>query len=416
LRVGTGNVEIAGLFAPKPLAMSAAKDWTIDIETKGLPELKQLYKLYGAEDKVAARCWPEFGHNYNQVAREFMYHWFNKHLLGQDKPIAEQPFEPVPPAELSVYDEQHPRPKDERDALGVREYLTALAFKQMKEREPKDAPSLAEFRRIVGTALRVMIHDSRANPDDVEMKRKDVVELKLPDGVKVHQTVIGTKGTDEAVPIIGVHGPKFEGTMVLWIHPAGKASLFEKGRLTAAARSILDKGAGIVAIDAFQTGELRGKTPFPVDAKYAGFTYGYNRSVFAQRARDTLTAIRFAHAHPACKTLHVVGWEGTGPWVAAARGLAGELVTRTAVDLNQFRFENIKDAGDEMMLPGAAKFGGVPAFLALIAPHEVLAHNHAGTHSGQLAKAAYAAASAADKLTRSSEKMTESDVIKWLLK
>src|SRR4029077_1929707 len=28
LRVGTGNIELAGLFAPKPLGMSAADDWT----------------------------------------------------------------------------------------------------------------------------------------------------------------------------------------------------------------------------------------------------------------------------------------------------------------------------------------------------------------------------------------------------
>ncbi len=28
LRIGTGNVEIAALFAPKPLGMSAANDWT----------------------------------------------------------------------------------------------------------------------------------------------------------------------------------------------------------------------------------------------------------------------------------------------------------------------------------------------------------------------------------------------------
>src|SRR5205823_8226071 len=38
LRVNTGNVEIAGLFAPKPLAMSAAKDWTAELMTKGYPE------------------------------------------------------------------------------------------------------------------------------------------------------------------------------------------------------------------------------------------------------------------------------------------------------------------------------------------------------------------------------------------
>ena len=32
--------------------------------------------------------------------------------------------------------------------------------------------------------------------------------------------------------------------------------------------------------------------------------------------------------------------------------------------MNQFRFENIKDVADENLLPGAVKYGGVPAFLA----------------------------------------------------
>ena len=40
LRLGTGNVELAGLFAPKPMAMSGANDWTVDIETKGFPGLE----------------------------------------------------------------------------------------------------------------------------------------------------------------------------------------------------------------------------------------------------------------------------------------------------------------------------------------------------------------------------------------
>src|SRR5205085_12053970 len=80
LRVGTGNVEFAALFAPKPLAMSGANDWTIDIEKKGLPELKLVYRLFGKAEMVDAKCWPEFEHNYNQPAREMMYAWFDKHL------------------------------------------------------------------------------------------------------------------------------------------------------------------------------------------------------------------------------------------------------------------------------------------------------------------------------------------------
>src|SRR5262249_25813845 len=51
LRTGTGNIEMAGLIAPRPLAMSGANDWTKHIEKDGLPQLKDLYKLYGVEDK-----------------------------------------------------------------------------------------------------------------------------------------------------------------------------------------------------------------------------------------------------------------------------------------------------------------------------------------------------------------------------
>src|SRR5262249_12840861 len=138
LRVGTGNIELAGLFAPKPLAMSAANDWTIEIEKKGLPELKKLYAMLGVEDKGAAKCLPQVGHNYNQVSREMMYAWFNKHLQGGSGEVKEQPFKPVPPKELSVYDSEHPRPKDELDAKGLREKMTEAAEKQMKALEPKD--------------------------------------------------------------------------------------------------------------------------------------------------------------------------------------------------------------------------------------------------------------------------------------
>ena len=83
LRVGTGNVEFAGLFAPKPLAMSAANDWTIEIEKKGLPELKQLYTT-ARRPRTRSRpsAGPSSGTTTTRCRREMMYAWFNKHLLG----------------------------------------------------------------------------------------------------------------------------------------------------------------------------------------------------------------------------------------------------------------------------------------------------------------------------------------------
>ena len=100
--------------------------------------------------------------------------------------------------------------------------------------------------------------------------------------------------------------------------------------------------------------------------------------------------------------------------MAAARALCGDAVSRTAIDMNQFRFDKITDVGDENLLPGAVKYGGLPAFLALCAPGEVFAHNHAGTSSGHLSKAAYDAAGAKDALKRQPEKAKPEDVVAWL--
>src|SRR5262249_42637018 len=347
-----------------------AKDWTVEIETKGLPELKQLYRLLGAEDRVAARCWPEFGHNYNQVAREFMYNWFNKHLhLGLPEPVAEQPFVPVPPRELSVYDEQHPRPKDETDAAGVRRWFTAQSEKRMAALEPKDVPGLREFRRVIGTALRVMVADEFPGLEAVEAKE---VGDGRGDGYVYGHLLFGRQGQGEQVPAVSVTGPEFGGTVVIWVHPAGKASLFDKdGKLTPAARAILDRKAAILAPDVFGTGELSPDKPPPVDGRFAGYTYGYNRALLAQRVHDILTAVAYAKGRERPKAVHLVGWERAGPWVVLARALCGDgVVARTAADLNQFRFESVKTTNDEMMLPGALKYGGLPAFLALCAPGE----------------------------------------------
>jgi len=97
-----------------------------------------------------------------------------------------------------------------------------------------------------------------------------------------------------------------------------------------------------------------------------------------------------------------------------AKAICGDAVTRLASDLNQFRFDAVQKTDDPMMLPGAAKFGGLPAFAAMAAPGEVLLHNHAGTSTGKLTQAAYEAAGAADKLRREAKQLPPLDVVTWL--
>lgn len=416
LRQDTGNIELAGLFAPKPLAMSGARDWTIDIETKGLPELKALYKLYGAEDRVAAKCFPEFGHNYNQVSREVMYNWFNKHLqLGHKEPVQEKPFEPVPPKELSVYDEKHPLPKDALNAERLREYLTDISDKQFSALLPKDAAGLKEYQRVVGTALRVMINDRLPKGEDVEVRQTAPDGVR--DGVTYRPLLLGRKGKGEQVPAVFLRGAEFNGTVVVWVHSDGKSSLAKDNKLVPAAQQILDKKAAILAVDVLQTGELKTDNPPAVNKDYAGYTFGYNRPLLANRVHDILTAIAYARGIDKTKTVHLIGLEKAGPWVVLARALCGDAVARTAADHDQFRFDQMKTTTDEMMLPGANKYGGLNGFTALCAPGEMYLHNVQLLRKDTQDPTARAyIAARADAPQLSGEKTAPEKVIAWLLR
>ncbi|MFM8274001.1 MAG: hypothetical protein ACKODX_16950 [Gemmata sp.] len=413
LRVSTGNVEFAAMFAPKPLAMSAANDWTKDIMTKGFPELQQLYEIYGAKDKVQAKAWLEYGHQYNVHAREMMYAWFQKYLQNKDDMPKEPAFKPVPPKELSVFDAAHPRPKDELDAKALRAAMTKASDDQIAKLTPKDAANLNEFKRVVGTALRAMVSDTL--PAEVAV-RSGPAETKA-DGLTVQRTVIGRNDEKDAVPTCGVFGPAFKGQRaVVWLHPQGKSSLFERDRGAPVLKALTDAGFAVASPDLLFTGEQSGAKPFPVDKGFAGYTYGYNRSLLANRVHDALTAVAFAATVLKAKTVHLVGWEAFGPVAILAKALAGDVVARTAADLNGFTFEAVEKTDDPMLLPGAVKYGGLGAFLALCAPGEVLAHNHRATDTGRVSRAAYEAAGAANKLTRSADKLDPAKVVEWLVK
>ena len=83
---------------------------------------------------------------------------------------------------------------------------------------------------------------------------------------------------------------------------------------------------------------------------------------------------------------------------AGPMGLPETILDRLA-DLSE-EFLPLACGDDPMMLPGAVKYGGLPAFAALCAPGELFLHNHAGTSSGKITKAAYAASGAEGNLKR----------------
>jgi hypothetical protein len=114
--------------------------------------------------------------------------------------------------------------------------------------------------------------------------------------------------------------------------------------------------------------------------------------------------------------IYLVGFGKAGPWVLLARGSCGDAVARTVVDANQFDFDQVKTTSDEMMLPGALKYGGLASFAALCAPGELYLHNVRPSSRNDWIKDAYKAAGAADHLKLQTEKASDDKVIDWLLR
>jgi hypothetical protein len=342
-----------------------------------------------------------------------MYNWFNKHLrLGQPGTVTEQPFVPVPPKELSVYDADHPRPDDAVGAADLRKYMTEASDRRIAALRPHDAAGLKEFRRVLGTALRVMIHDELPGAGEVQVRR---AEKEMEGTSRLEKVLLGRKGQHEQVPAVLLTPAQHDGTVVIWVHPEGKSSLWHDGQLTAAARQILDAHAAILAGDVFFTGELKGPKPPAVNHDYAGFTFGYNRPLPANRVHDVLTLVAYARGLKDTKAVDMLGLDRAGPWVCLARALCGDAVKRTAADMNRFRFDDVRSDDDEMMLPGALKYGGLPALAALAAPGEIYLHNHRGTGSGRWLDAVYRAAGAPRHIKRSAEKVGDEEAVRWLL-
>jgi hypothetical protein len=412
LRVDTDNVELSAVFAPKPLGMTAANDWTIDLETKGQPELKSVYKLFGAEDRVAAKHL-SFEHNYNQVSREVMYNFLNEHLkLGQPSPVKEKPFVPIEPKDLSVYDSEHPRPADALDAAALRKRMTDASDAQIAEL----AGNPEEYVRVLRTALRVML----CEPTEGLPRKGEVLAGRMsgprPMGsLMTERGFIRRDGTGEQVPCAVIFPAHWNGTVVVWAHPEGKSSLFDNaGAFTPAVRKLTDGNAAVIAADLFCTGEYgndaapSNPNPAPkLNPSYAAFTLGYNRSLLANRVHDLLSVIALVRDWDGTKSIRLAGFGG--PWALLARAQAGDAVDRAVVDLNGFDFDQVKESADPMMLPGAMKYGGIYAFVPLC--------THGETHIVNARKAGkWELAGKTTGVKLEENKESEEEMAEWLVK
>tara|TARA_R110002124_G_scaffold287357_3_gene473752 strand:- start:65228 stop:66424 length:1197 start_codon:yes stop_codon:yes gene_type:complete len=77
----TNNVEIAAVFAPKPLLLtSVGGDWTKNTPNVEYPFLQYIYGLKGHSEKVENKHIPEDNHGYDEKKRQAVYPFLAKNL------------------------------------------------------------------------------------------------------------------------------------------------------------------------------------------------------------------------------------------------------------------------------------------------------------------------------------------------
>jgi dienelactone hydrolase len=381
LRVGTGNIELAALTAPRPLGMSAADDWTKELETLGLPELRKLYEMMGVPDRVEGKYFP-FPHNYNYPSRAMMYEFFNKHLaLGSPSPVVETDFEPLTQDELTVWNEEHPAPpRTDQAEIALMSSLARTQREQLDELRPLSPELALSFRQVIGGAWETLIGRSLPGSEEVSLQQ---VEESTDEGVTLRRGVIEFAKHEERIPAVVLSAamttPK---SAVVWISPEGKSAVEENGSPRPIVRSLLSAGHTVLGVDLLHQGSARGEKPIGAvnrvmenERQAACFVFGYNHPLFAQRVHDILSALAYARQLVGQDgVVKLVGVPGGAAWTAAAGILARETLDRLALHTDGFRFAQIVDIEDPHLLPGAVKYGDLPALLALLAPMPVWVH------------------------------------------
>ena len=300
---------------------------------------------------------------------------FNQHLrLGHKEPIVEKDYSRQTAEQLTVWNESHAPPAGgaefERDLL---QWWKADADRQLRAARPKDRKTLRQYRGIVGEAIDILIGRGLADARQLEfdqLHKTDRGNHLQISGVLRH------KGFGEALPIVFLYPKTWNKHAVLWLSREGKGGLFAGGgQLKREVAKLLAEGCTVAGVDLLYQGEFLTSGPIRKtrrvknDREFAGYSFGYNPTLFVRRVHDVLTVLSYIRNHEYTPdTVSLVALDGLGPCAVAARAQARDAVTRMAVDTGGFRFAGVRDLHSPDFMPGGAKYDDLAGMLTVSAP------------------------------------------------
>ncbi len=389
LRVEAGNVELAALMAPRPMACTAANDWTKDMLHDGYPQLQQLYGMFGERENVQCSDLLRFSHNYNYVTRNKMPPWMNRYLgLGNDTPIVEEDFAVITDADGAVWDDEHPQPTQVgiEHEKAVCEWMDAQASAAIESWWPNSADRVAEYQSRLRRAWRTILSLPEHSPRDLKTSRVEQHDNALDlDRVRLTSGLIRNSQRDSAVPFAALRSmdagdsDSVPSNVVVWVRPGGKQTLDQMSDdERAMVQQLIDSGCAIVVPDLFGQGELscegdtdQAQRVIADKRPFAAFTFGYNRTWTAEQVADAIDVLGYESTLGA-KSVMVLGTGDAAPVALAAAALTDGDIAGAAVMLDGFRFVNADSYTSPRFVPGAVKYGDVESLMTLVAPRSLL--------------------------------------------
>lgn len=354
LRIDTSNVEIAAMFAPKPmLLVSATGDWTRNVPKEEFPAIKRIYDLYGKGDEVKV-VQIDAEHNFNRLSREAVYQFFAAYHSGVS--TAESLIESdisVPMLQNLLVLSDRTLPTGALNLGGVFGLWKKLA--QAQNQQVQDPKFLRDRLR---QALAIEI------PGDViaDVHGRSIVLSRASKRDRVPGLWIAGMGKPAIVVNTNGSSAALETDTVKELEKAGRPILlldvFQTGIAKATrAGDIAVEPASKLADDADEEASADAAAGFP---KFLTF----NVSVDAARVQDIVTAI--AYAMRSSQEVEVFASGDAALWATFAAAVSDVAVTLHVNDIPRM----ITDADylRHFNVPGIRRAGGLETANKLAAP------------------------------------------------
>ena len=412
LRLGASNLEIAALTAPRPmLLVSATGDWTVNTPTVEYPAIKEIYRLFAAEDQLE---WAQVdaGHNYNRESRETVYKFFGRNLLGTKgaADLAEQPVEVETTEDLLVLagGNQLPSPLTAED---LSRHLVRRAGNELEDLWPRVESDRARFHDVFGPALRHTL----STEWPAQVAADSFGSTEWPE-LSIERIKLSRPDAGDELPAVRITPTRSPGSRsALVIHPQGKIGLVDPAnrRPNPLLQRLLEADYTVLAVDVFLTGEYH--TAWGQGGRVQNIRHftTYNRTDAALRVQDILTSLAYLTHTSDGGDIDLIGIGEAGLWCLLARAVAPVSI-RVVADAAQFPIAEDTSYVDRLFIPGLRKAGDLRSALALAAPSPTLIHNAGGVFRAAGCRDLYRMLGEQDALVIRDDELGPNAIIEWL--